>query len=244
MTSFTWPGGKRAAVSLSFDDARASQIDTGLPILNAHGVRATFYVQPSNVGARLEGWKQAVAQGHEIGNHTLSHPCSGNFAWSRGNALEEYTLGAMEQEMLRANAYIEEALGVQPVTFAYPCGQTTVGRGLHAESYVPIVAKHFWAGRGYRAEACNDPNYADLAQAAGLGADDLSFGQLKPWLDLTANAGGWLMTCHHEVTDDGQRLSTRPDVLDAICRYVTDPANGIWVDTVRNIAAHVRMHRT
>lgn len=130
------------------------------------------------------------------------------------------------------------------MTFAYPCGQTTVGRGLHAESYVPIVAKHFWAGRGYRAEACNDPNYADLAQAAGLGADDLSFGQLKPWLDLTANEGGWLMTCHHEVTDDGQRLSTRPDVLDAICRYVIDPVNGIWVDTVRNIAAYVRAHRT
>ena len=30
---FHWPNGKKAAVSLSFDDARLSQIDTGLALL-------------------------------------------------------------------------------------------------------------------------------------------------------------------------------------------------------------------
>lgn len=243
MTPFTWPNGKRAAVSLTFDDARLSQIDTGMAILNAHDVRATFYVQPSNVGERLEGWKQALAHGHEIGNHTLSHPCSGNFEWSRGNALEEYTIGAIEQEMLRASAYIEETFAVKPVTFAYPCGQTTIGRGRFAESYVPVVAKHFWVGRGYRAEGCNDPHFGDLALAYGLGADDISFEQIKPWVDQAVASGGWLITCHHEVTHDGQRLSTRPEVLTALCQYVSDPANGIWVDTVKNIAAYVRANR-
>ncbi len=29
---FRWPDGKRAAISLTFDDARFSQIDCGLPI--------------------------------------------------------------------------------------------------------------------------------------------------------------------------------------------------------------------
>ncbi len=243
MTPFIWPTGKRAAVSISFDDARLSQIDTGMAILNAHEVRATFYVQPSNVGARLEGWKQAIAHGHEIGNHTMSHPCSGNFLWSRSNSLEETTLGAIEQEVLRANRFIEETLGVKPITFAYPCGQTTVGRGRFAESYVPVVAKHFWVGRGYRNEGSNDPQYADLALAYGLAGDDCSFTQIKPWIDQAVSEGSWLITCHHEVGEDGQRLSTPPDVLAALCRYVSDPANGIWVDTVQNIAAYVRAHR-
>ena len=39
---FRWPKGKRAAVSLSFDDARTSQLDVGIPLLDRHKVPATF----------------------------------------------------------------------------------------------------------------------------------------------------------------------------------------------------------
>src|ERR1022692_4817337 len=74
---FRWPEGKRVAVSLSFDDARASQVDVGLPLLDKYGVKATFYVNPTGDKwtTRLAGWKKAAAEGHEIGNHTMSHPC-------------------------------------------------------------------------------------------------------------------------------------------------------------------------
>ena len=80
---FAWPEGRRAAVSLSFDDARVTQTDRGLPILDEAGLRATFYVSTELVDRRLEPWREALARGHEIGNHTFTHPCSGNFAWSR-----------------------------------------------------------------------------------------------------------------------------------------------------------------
>src|SRR5690349_123426 len=66
---FKWPHGKRAAVSLSFDDARLSQVDTGLALLKKHGVKVTFFVESGNLEKRLNGWKQAVLDGHEIGNH-------------------------------------------------------------------------------------------------------------------------------------------------------------------------------
>ena len=84
--AFHWPAGKRVAVSLSFDDARLSQIDRGLDVLNPTGVKATFFVVPEGVKQRLEGWKRAVASGHEIASHSLNHPCSGNFPWSFHNA--------------------------------------------------------------------------------------------------------------------------------------------------------------
>jgi peptidoglycan/xylan/chitin deacetylase (PgdA/CDA1 family) len=61
---FVWPEGKQMALSLSFDDARLSQPDTGIPFLNQYDVKATFYVVPSAVEQRLEGWKQAVESGH------------------------------------------------------------------------------------------------------------------------------------------------------------------------------------
>src|SRR5665647_322561 len=75
--AFSWPKGKQVAVSLSFDDARLSQVDAGTALLDQYGIKATFYVGPSGVKQRLEGWKKAVANGHEIGNHSLNHPCTG-----------------------------------------------------------------------------------------------------------------------------------------------------------------------
>ena len=126
-SGFAWPDGKRAAVSLSFDDARASQVDTGTALLNRYGIKATFYVVPAAVEHRLPGWQQAVADGHEIGNHSLVHPCSGNFAWSRSKALEDYSLKKMRDELTEANQQVHALLGVRPKVFAYPCGQTFVG---------------------------------------------------------------------------------------------------------------------
>src|SRR5260221_9413972 len=68
--AFHWPEGKKVAVSLSFDDARPSQMDVGLPLFDKYGAKVTFYVNPRSLEKRLDGWKKAVAGGHEIGNHS------------------------------------------------------------------------------------------------------------------------------------------------------------------------------
>jgi peptidoglycan/xylan/chitin deacetylase (PgdA/CDA1 family) len=117
---FTWPEGKKMALSLTFDDARLSQPDKGIPLLDKYSVKATFYVSPGNMISRLEAWKEAVKNGHEIGNHLVLHPCSGNFTWSRSRALEDYTLEKMKTELDSASGFVYENLGVQPVSFAYP----------------------------------------------------------------------------------------------------------------------------
>ena len=42
-SEFKWPEGKKMAISLTFDDARLSQADLGIPLLDKYGVKATFY---------------------------------------------------------------------------------------------------------------------------------------------------------------------------------------------------------
>lgn len=236
--AFTWPAGKRAAVSLSFDDARISQIDAGIPILDKYNVKATFYLTPDRVPERMDGWKRAVANGHEMGNHTVSHPCSGNFIWSRSNALEDYTLEQMERELMDANAYIQSELGVTPHSFAYCCGQKYVGRGAMQQSFVPLIAKHFIAGRGFRDEDANDPTFVDLAQLYGVDGDAQPFEKLRFWIDKAVQQNGWLVFAAHDV-GDFPRQSMAADVLDAVCAYCTAPANAIWIDTVATIGKHV-----
>jgi hypothetical protein len=239
MDPFHWPAGRRAAISLSFDDARPSQVDAGLPILDQYGVRTTFYLSPSDVLERLDAWRNAVRAGHEMGNHTMTHPCSGNYPWSRSNALEDYTLERMEHELLDANAFIQQALGMMPSTFAYCCGQKFVGRGKSLHSTVPLVARHFVAGRGFRDESVNDPAFVDLAQASGVDADAMPFETLRAWIDRSLEEGGWLIFASHDV-GDFPRQAMRLDVLDAVCAYCRDPNKGIWIDTVSAIATFVR----
>ncbi len=239
---FEWPDTVRAAVSLSYDDARPSQLDNGLPILNRHAVRATFYVSPPAARLRAADWRAAAAAGHELGNHTMTHPCSGNFDWSRTNALETHSLTSIERELLDANLFIADELGAQASTYAYCCGHKTIGRGTATQSYVPLVAKHFVAGRGFRDESHNDPAYCDLAQAYGIDADNLSFEVLRGIVERAAASGGWAIFAAHDIADNPRQCMS-PAVLDALCAYCSDPAHGIWIDTVASIGAYVRAHR-
>ncbi len=235
---FVWPAGKRAAVSLTFDDARPSQLDVGMPVFEGHGIKVTFYVSTPNVEKRLPEWKDVATAGHEIGNHSMLHPCTGNFPWSRQKALEDYTLARMAAELDEANAEIEQLLGVRAVTFAYPCGQKFVGRGKDTRSYVPIVASRFLAGRGWRDEGANDPAFCDLAQLMTMELDGLTFEQLKTVVDQAAEKGFWLVLCGHDIGAGG-RQTVPVDTLRAFCEYARDPRSGLWVDTVANVGRYV-----
>jgi len=240
--SFKWPDGKRAAVSLSFDDARASQIDLGLEFLKKEAVNVTFFVTANNVERRLAGWKQAIADGHEIGNHSLSHPCTGNYAFSERNALENYSLQMMADQLDQANDQIQKLLGVRPATFAYPCGLKFVGRGRDVKSYVPLVAERFTVGRGYLDESPNNPAIADLSQAMGTAFDNLEFAQMKTIVDAAVKDGRWVIFVGH---DFGARAQQTTDInaLALLCPYLKDPANGIWLGTVAEVGAYVQKQR-
>ena len=235
---FAWPEGKRAAISLTFDDARPSQIDEGMPVFRASKVRATFYVQPGNVAQRLPGWKKAVQDGHEIGNHTMTHPCTGNYAFSRDNALEDMSLDDIAREIDTATEEIERALGVRPESFAYPCGQAFVGRGRDLRSYVPLVAERFVTGRLWLGEAANDPDVCDPYQLLAMESDGKTFEELKPLIEQAIAEGRWLVLAGHEIGAGGFQ-TTFAKTVDDLCRYAADPANGLWIDTVGTIGRYI-----
>ena len=239
---FTWPNGKRAAVSLTFDDGRESQVEVGIPILNRYGIKATFYVIPSWVKSRLPEWREAVVAGHQIGNHTLHHPGTGNLSWARERALEDYTLDQMANELDTADAVIERMFGVRPLSFAYTCGQTFVGRGENVKSYVPLVAQRFLVGRGWRDECANDPSFCDLSHVMGIEFDGMNSEQLKALVRRTTEEGFWLVLCGHEIGNGGPQ-TTHTETLTAFCEYSSDPQNGLWVAPVADIASYIASQR-
>jgi hypothetical protein len=239
-TVVAWPDPHRAALSLSFDDARPSQLRHGLPLLDRLGVRATFFVLPNAVGASLAGWRDAVARGHEIGNHTRTHPCSRNFEWSRANPVERLTIADYRLELEEADRSLRELLGVEPTVFAYPCGQTFVGEGPSTQSLIPLIAELFEVGRTFNDAGANSPADLDPAQIACVNSDEQSFGDLLPILEAARADGAWLVLGGHEIgaAGDGDGDATWMDTIEAVVTWCE--GSGVWIGTIGNVARALR----
>jgi peptidoglycan/xylan/chitin deacetylase (PgdA/CDA1 family) len=239
---FRWPEGKRVAISLTFDDARLSQPDTGLEVLRNGAAKATFYLSPERAKQRADSWKKAIASGHEIGNHSRTHPCTGNYAFSRSNALEDYTLERMAADIDGCTDDLRQMFGVKSVSFAYPCGLKSVGRGENVRSYVPLVAKRFLTGRGYLDESPNDPAVCDLANLMGTGFDGLVYDHMMTIVESAAKDGRWIIFVGHEIGARAHQ-TTDAEALGRLCRFAAEPGNGVWMDTVAKVARYVKERR-
>jgi peptidoglycan/xylan/chitin deacetylase (PgdA/CDA1 family) len=148
----------------------------------------------------------------------------------------------MAHEMDGTNDEVQRLLGVKPVTFAYPCGLKFVGRGLDVRSYVPLVAERFLVGRGYLDEIPNDPAIVDLAQAMGTAFDDMEFPPMKKIVDDAAKQGRWVIFVGHNIGEKHFQ-TTDTHALELLCEYLKDPADGIWLGTVKEIGTYVKEHQ-
>ena len=229
-----WPGGKRCALSFTFDDSRASQLDAGIPIFDRHGLKATFYVIPWRFEPHADKWRAVAQRGHEIGNHTTTHPCNKSAEWSRNNAVEDFTLERMAGEIDGATEIIKNRCGVTPVTFAYPCGIRYVGEGETRRSYEPLVKERFLYARGDT--IANSPIPIRVS-----GTDGEELERLLGNLEEARRTGGWMITVGHEVgpPEFPDPLTTRTAVLTAFCEYLTAKGQDVWVAPVVEVVKHL-----
>ena len=57
--SFSWPKGVRGALSISFDDARESQVDhRSAALFKERGIRVTYFVSLTNVERKQDLWRR------------------------------------------------------------------------------------------------------------------------------------------------------------------------------------------
>lgn len=240
--SSPWPAGRQGAVSLTFDDGLESQLEIAFPRLNERGLRGTFYLWPygDDYAANLTPWRAVKAAGHEIGNHSLSHICSRNFAEQRGApGLETTTLEEMEADLLEAERRLVEVLGpVEARSFCYPCYQTDVGEGLTRQSYVPIVARHFIAARASGEYGFfNHPYNADLHYLASVPAERRPGPEMIGLVEQAARQGRWVLFTFHSL--DGGRLGTSDYDFTLLLDHLADAKDRLWTAPVAEIAQYL-----
>jgi peptidoglycan/xylan/chitin deacetylase (PgdA/CDA1 family) len=240
MRKFRWPGGFKGAVSLTFDDGMQSQLSLGIPLIERFGFRGTFYINPiDNYRERLKPWKEIADRGHEIGNHSTAHPCSCNFLGDpEGRGLENMTLQDIRSDVVEAHSRIRQIIPNASRTFAYPCYQTSVGRGLNKISYVPVIAEIFLAARagGERGYA-NSPLACDLHELWSWSADRMSYEEMIGLTIRAVSEGRWAVFTIHGINEG--HLPTSDHDLTGFLRFLDTHRDEIWVAPVVEVAEFI-----
>ncbi len=97
-------------IALTFDDGPSAWTEPILDILAANKASATFFVIGSLVAARSHVLERILAEGHEVGNHSWSHP----------RLARDCDDERIHEELARTNDAIAAAVGRAPHRFRAP----------------------------------------------------------------------------------------------------------------------------
>ncbi|SEL03184.1 polysaccharide deacetylase family protein [Nonomuraea pusilla] len=98
-------------IALTFDDGPGQYAGTLLDTLKKYDAKATFFLEGQYVKSRPAFVKRMAAEGHELGNHSYSHP---DFTKSEA--------GKIRSEIQKTQDAVKQAAGVEPKLLRPPYG--------------------------------------------------------------------------------------------------------------------------
>ena len=231
-------GKKKCAVVLTYDDALNVHLDIAIPVLDSLKLKGTFYLSGSFPGCRdrIRDWRKAALNGHELGNHTLFHPCLGNMPgreWvSAGRKMEEYSLQRMTEEVKMNNILLNAIDGKSSRTFAYPCGDTRI----RDSAYLDM--KDFVAARGTQPERISIAKI-DLSNINCTSVNGQSGEQLIKIVQQAINEGGLLVFLFHGVGGE-HSLNVSAAAHRELVYYLKKHENEIWIAPLIDVAQQIK----
>ena len=240
--SFVWPNGAKAAVCLTYDDGLPSHVNTVGPMLKKYGLKGTFYptLSSSSLLDDVNKWKGLAKDGHELGKHTVYHPCRKSqegMDWVKDYLdLDQYTADQIVGEIDVANAFLQSLDGQKRRTFAYPCAHTKTG----GHSYVDSLSVRFTASR-----------YSSESQMEMPALKDINLHMIPSWAPNKNNAGDLIGYVNqiienktlssftfHGVGAEHMRVSAQAH--EELLQYLQANRDRIWVATVQEVADYLK----
>lgn len=235
--------GRAAAVVLTYDDALNVHLDNVIPALDRRRLHGTFYVTLGSEAfrTRMSEWQAAAAEGHELGNHTLFHPCRSGFpdrGWVTPDYdLDRYSVRRMMDEIILTNAILENLDGRQRRTFAYTCGDTTAGNESFIENLMPL----FSGARGV-ADTYSGPDDIDLYNVNAYGTYNDSGEKLVSLARDAVRDRKLIVYLFHGVGGEHD-LNVSVEAHTELLDYLQANQKEIWVATMDDVANYVTAER-
>jgi len=243
-SSFTWPHGAKAAVSLAYDDAINSQLDHAIPALDKYGLRGSFYLTLSSetLSKRLSEWRAAAANGHELGNHTLFHQCSrkapGHEWVNVENDLDTISVAQLTAQIRVGNILLQAIDGKTERTFTVPCGEVEAA----GQNYLPQIQADFVAIKSGGGTVIRDMKRLDPYAVLVVAPTDVSGKQLIDLVNAAADQGTMINLTFHGI--GGDYLSVSNEAHDELLAYLAAHRKIYWTDTFINIMKYTKLEQT
>ncbi len=228
-----WPNGAKAAVVLTYDDALASQLDHAVPVLDAAGFKASFFLANVNEGD-VERWRRVATSGHELANHTIFHPCSrASYPADPHFVSEAYTPASMLREIAQQNVLLRALDGKERHGMATPCGQSLAG----GTDYLEDLRK---AGLVTYVRGVVDTPAdarANVARADPMHVPSRGFGEgataeaMIAYVREAEQGGGWAVLLFHGV--GGDYLAVPDAEHRKFVAWLAQHRSELWVTTLQ-----------
>jgi sialate O-acetylesterase len=241
-----WPKGCQAAVSLSYDDGLPNHYQLVTPQLEARGMRGTFYVPlKSDVMQNPIAWREMAKKGHELGNHTVFHPCwsiqKRHASWLPEEFnTEHYTPERWLDEVRTANQALTLVDGRKERTYGNTCFDNYLGPEDNAVCLEPLIARVFRAARGentMRPVELDPVNFNNLGTVWG---DRRSFGDFALDLERILDTHGWVIYTFHGVGPGAHDLFVDLSEHTRLLDFLKENRERIWTAPVIDVVNHLK----
>lgn len=236
---FKWPDGKKAAIAFTYDDGMKTHLSSAMPDLEAANFRGTFYITGKDMTPeKIIGLRKAAEKGHELGSHTLFHPCSSNESWVwKEFQTEGYTFRKMRFELEVMNNFLFAIDGKTKRTYAYPCHIKELGDGYYVDSLAESGL--YTAARNGVAPELKDIkklNPFDVPSLSLKDSEDLEIAKL--YVEQAIENKTLAVFCIHGVGGEYIVLSRKKH--QEIIQYVKDREDDVWVAPLEEIMTYYK----
>jgi sialate O-acetylesterase len=236
---FKWPDGKKAAVVFTYDDGLDCHLDVAVPQLDEFGFKGTFYCTGNSESLynRMEEWRQIVKNGHELGNHTLFHPCDGKrFDWVKSEYdLNKYTHEQIIAELRTANTLLKAIDGKSERTFGYTCSDFIAG----GVNFTDDVKNMFSAARcdGMVPETMNG---YDVFKTPSWGVNSPTANELIAYVNKARENGTIAVFMFHSV--GGGYLNVGAEEHRKLLKYIRENEKDFYSGTFMEVMNYIKQN--
>ncbi|WP_207423214.1 polysaccharide deacetylase family protein [Desertivirga brevis] len=236
--------GKKSAVVLTYDDALNVHLDKVIPALDSLNLKGTFYlIAASNVVSnRMDEWRKAAKTGHELGNHSLNHPCDGNlpgrsFVTDEGD-LSKYSVERAVKEIRIANTLLKAIDGKDRRTYAYPCGDLKIGDSLYYSS----LKNDFSGARGVTSRYTQIKE-VDLSNIDAFFEANTTGEKMIQQVKEAENTGSLIVFLFHGIGGE-HNLNVDFEEHKKLINYLKRNEKNIWIAPMVEVAEFIRKQQS
>lgn len=242
-----WPAPAIAGVSLCYDGSLPEHLDRVAPVLDAHGLKATFFGYPPSLAERLAEWRSVFESGHELGSAFLYGSVDGD------GLAPEWPRETLDQDFLEAQELYEILIPGGAHSFAFPAVRTE-----WAASGLPVVSKivrqsivnmnaELLAPYAAQFRICrspldgfNDPASMDLKSLKSLRADDLDADSLSVVTHLGISKGQWTVVVFNGLRE----AQFQPEIHDRFIGWLADRRDLVAIGPLGRLAEMLQPGRS